>query len=318
MLVLSKALLKPVKLPRGTSLAVAFLALLPVACAGPSNQEIASYAQSGISFTNQVPRVYDYAFQEAVRRDNTELLKECARVRTLTTRVTTEQTTALKSALKKRYEDTQEQIRKRLESFQVMKNHASKLGRYFVTLNALASGATSDAAENAANGIANQLGELVPGVKRVTVGNRSLEDFVGSATGLVVASFTNSKLQDHLERNADKIEEAIGLQRAMLALLVEIEKDRLQATVSTGVEQSFLNLDKDLPADWQQRREQNFNLQLQPSPLTAGLQAVTELESNFKLLVEGGQGALDTLERTIVLVGTIMDIYQASQQGVSQ
>lgn len=299
-------------------LLVVLTALLLGACAGTSNEDIARVSKSGIAFSNQAPRVYDFAFEETVKRDNAELLKERERTRAVVGSTSPEQAQALKTALQTRFEQTQIAIQKRLEQFRVMKNHSATLGRYFVTLNALASGATSEAAENAANGIANQLGELVPGVKAVSIGGKNLSELAGPATGLIVASFTNSKLNAHLARYGTDVLEAIGLQKAMMALLVEIQVDRLQARLDTSVEQSFLNLDKDLPADWQQRRQQNFNVQLQPNPLTAGLQAATELESNFKQLAQGNQGALDSLERAIVLVGTIMDIYQASQQGASQ
>ncbi len=49
-------------------LIVVLIGWMLASCAGPSNEEIASFAQSGITFSNQTPRVYDYAFQEAVQR----------------------------------------------------------------------------------------------------------------------------------------------------------------------------------------------------------------------------------------------------------
>ncbi len=300
----------------GRSLGVVFLALTITACAGASNQEIASFAQSGVTFSGQIPRVYDFAFQQAVERDNTDLLRNRERLRKL--QLTGPQLTAAKTGLEQQYDANLQEFEQRLESFRIMKEHASTLGAYFVSLNALASGASSEAAGNAANGLVTKLGGLAPQVKTISFGGAPVADLVGPLAKLAVASFTNARLQEHLKTHAGTVQEAVALQRTMFELLLEIERDREKIPADVGIKQSLLNLDKDLPPDWARQRQQSFTFQLQPNPISVALSAAKELESNFNQLVEGGQGALASLERSIVFVETVVTIYEANRQGASQ
>ncbi len=300
----------------GRYLGIVFVALTITACAGASNQEIASFAQSGVTFSGQIPRVYDFAFQQAVERDTADILKSRERLRKL--QLSGPQLAAAKTGLGQQYDNNLQAFEQRLDSFRTMKEHASTLGAYFVALNALASGASSEAAGNAANGLVNKLGGLAPEVKTISFGGAPVATLVGPLAKLAVASFTNARLQEHLNTHAGTVQEAIALQRTMFELLLEIERDREKIPADVGVKQSLLNLDKDLPPDWARQRQQSFTFKLQPSPISVALSAAKELESNFDQLVEGGQGALASLERSIVFVETVVTIFEANRQGASQ
>ncbi len=293
-------------------LIVVLIGWMLASCAGPSNEEIASFAQSGITFSNQTPRVYDYAFQEAVQRENADLLR--TRKRNIDNGLTGADSV---KALGVRYDDGLKQLKVRLSYFQEMKEHASTLGAYFVALNALASGATSEAAGTAADGLANSLAGLAPSLESISIGGANVKGLIGPLVKLAVAEYANARLQEHLSLHAGTVQNAIALQRSMFQLLANIEIDRAKAPADASVRQSLLKLDKDLPPDWAQRREQSFTFQLQRNPISAAVIAASELERNFNQLVEGGAGALARLERSIVVVETITAIYESNRQGTN-
>lgn len=294
------------------SLVFVLIGLILTACAGPSNERIARFAQSGVSFAGQIPRVYDYAFGRAVERDSETMLRDRKRVRDLLGKNLLTKADASK-ALQKQYDETRAQFEKRLQSFNTMKKHASALSSYFVALNALASGASSEAAGNAAAEFARQLGGLAPEVKTVSLGDKSLTSLIGPLAQLAVAEFTNARLQAHLERYAKTVAEAIAYQRAMFELLIEIERNRKKAPGDTEIRQAFLRVEKDLPPNWVQQNLQSFSFQLQPSPISAARIAAEQLQTNFEELAKGGQGALPRLQRSVVFAETMLTIYQSSQ-----
>ena len=55
-------------------LILAVLVLGLTACAGPQTKDFAEFASSGIRFTEQTPKVYDYAFKQEVNADSAKLI----------------------------------------------------------------------------------------------------------------------------------------------------------------------------------------------------------------------------------------------------
>lgn len=284
-----------------------------VGCAGSSNERIANMAQSGIVFTAHAPGVYDYAFDRAVSRENQDLIKKREKLRKIANNDESRKTAA--AALNTAYEDTKRQFIQRLNYFTLMKEHAWALREYFLALNVLASGAKSEAAGNAANGIVTELTKFEPDIKQVSIGGSALSDLIKPVTALAIGAFTNHRLNEHLQANAKTVLEAIGYQQAMFQLLVNIERDRKMTTSAEKLRRSFVNLDQDLPSDWSQKSRESLTFEMLANPITAALAAAEQLAQNFQLLVEGNQGAVSSLERSVVYAQIILDIYQTSKKG---
>lgn len=298
-------------LPRSRVIGSIFLlGLVLSACAGPSNEQIAAFANSGISFTRQIPDVYDYAFQRAVQRESADLIKQRKRLTDL------HRTDA--TSLAQAYQARRDSLVERRDQFRKMKAQAAKLGEYFVALHALSAGATSDAAGSAADGIARQLDVLAPEIKAIKIGNSALTSLFKPVAGLAVSTFANAKLQEHLKKHAKSVQEAIALQRTMFELLVKIETGREKEPADAELRLSFLKLDSDIPADWPQKWAQSFNVGLASNPVSAAESAATELESAFRQLVESGRSTLARVERSIALIDAIVTIYRGNPPGAEQ
>ena len=291
---------------RPTAFAV-LASLLIAACA--SNEKIASFAQSGIAYTEEVPKAYDYAFAQAVDRNSADLIKQ--RERLPANRLSGDR-------LKQAYGENNEALKRRLDYLGVMKRHLTTLQDYFIVLYALASGSASAAAGEAADGLAGQLAELSPKVKDISIGDKVLRDFVGPIASLTVGAFVNARLQEHLAAHADTVREGIALQEAMFGLLLEIESDRQEIKVDHQVAKELADLRRDLPADWKERRRQVLAFQLAPGPISAAEEASRQLGSNFDQLVQGGQGTLSSLERAIAYLDTVVRLYEANKLGGEQ
>ena len=290
----------------GRIAAALFAMLALAACAGPGNEELASFSTSGVGFAQQAPKVYDYAFAQAVKRDSDSLLLNRKRLR---------DAGASGDLLVSTYRANNAALKQRLESFAVMKQHAADLQAYFVALNALAGGAEAEAAGKAADDLANGVAGFAPKIKEISIKGVAVVGLIEPVAKLAVAGFTNARLQKHLEAHGDAILEAIVLQKAMFKLLLEIESDPAQISFDIALREELANLKKDLPADWGQRRLRSFNFQLAPNPISLALTAAGELEANFKSIVEGGQGTLARLERAVVQVEAVVDILETEFKG---
>lgn len=295
---------------RSSVLAVMVCGALLSACAGPSNEQIAALANTGIAFSKQVPEVYDYAFQHAALRESADLLKQRADMRKLGA--------TDGSRLETSYRNRKAALAERQDAFGKMIEHAAKLEAYFSALQALSSGKAAEDAAGTADGIASQLGALSLDFKAIKVGSTALSSLFKPVTALAVSSFANEKLQTHLKQHAKSVHEAIALQRSMFKLLLEQERTRRKAPHDVALQQSLKNLTSELPADWTQRWVQSFDFRLQSTPVSVAEKATGELETAFKQLVETGTGTLAQVERSIVLIDAIVSIFKGNPTGADQ
>jgi hypothetical protein len=274
-------------------------------CAGPGNERIAQVAQSGEVFAAQAPRVYDVAFEIAVHRDSTDLVKQRQRAEVLPAEA--------QAAVRQAFAANTRLLAERLEQFDVMKEHARLLRTYFSRLDALASGGGASAAGEAATNVAGELQKLVPKIEGITIGGSSVGGLVGPLVSLGVSTFTNARLQEHLEASGEKVREAIALQRAMFALLLKFEQDRARAAEEAAIKAAFDSFDKPLASDWAARRLKSFT----PSPVTNALSAARDaaeqLQSNYEDLLTGGDGSIGRLQNALALVGAVVTVFETSR-----
>lgn len=282
-------------------------------CGGPSNQQFAEFAQSGIAFTEQVPAVYDYAFAEQVNADSAELIGE----RELAKRMDISGDDLIGTV--KNRDDT---LRERIEQFNTMKQHALLLRSYFAALFELASGERAEQAGHSASGIAAQLEDMAPDIRNISIGNVPLSGLLKPAAELGVSTFQNKLLQEHLEQDYATIWEAMSLQRAMLQELraLELKRDKLawDARAKAEVAEPLADLPTALPANWRERRLALLATSPSQTPVSAAIEAVDTLRLNFKSLATRQEGALDRLERSIVWMDALLTAYETAREGAEK
>lgn len=290
----------------GLHKAAVLLALFMVAgCAGASNEQIAQVAQSGEVFAAQVPRVYDVAFEIAVNRDSADLARQRQRAEGLPAEA--------QAAVKQAFVANTKLLAQRSDQFDVMKAHARLLQTYFTRLNVLASGGGSAAAGQAASNAADELQKLVPKVKGISIAGSSVTDFIGPLVDLGVSTFTNARLQEHLKASGAKVQEAIALQRAMFALLLKFEQDRLTAAEDAAVMVAFDDFDKPLPSTWAAQRLKSFTPPPVTNALSAARDAADQLQSNYEELIAGGDGSIGRLRNALALVGAVVTVFETGR-----
>lgn len=291
----------------GAIVVLAVLAL--VACSGPANERIAAFAHSGATFAGDAPGVYDYAFRTAVDRESADLAAQHAKV----VKQPSEHRSSLVEALGKAHDEKEKHLEQRLQHFNLMKRHARTLKTYFAYLANLAGDDPSDQVATAMSGVAKRLGSLAPSVRDVELGGKKLINSLAPLSNIVVGIVANSRLKQHLEMYGDDVDEAIGMQQAMFELLLEIEGDRALIANKQEVRSALMNVGRDLPADWPDRRRRLFASQLQPSPISAGRDAARELRASFRDLNAGGDGALARLQEAVVLVKAVQAVFDNVQ-----
>ena len=189
------------------------------ACAGPRTKDFAEFARSGIRFTEQTPKVYDYAFTQEVNADSAKIIGDRDRAKELGV-----SGDKLAETLKERNAFFIE----RLEQFNLMKKHAILMRSYFTVLAKLASEENVEEAGKAAANIASQMESLVPKIKTIKVLDSPISDLFQPITKIVVEALKNAYLKKHLEQHGQTIWNAIELQRDMFVLLLKIEQEQDQ------------------------------------------------------------------------------------------
>ena len=288
---------------------VVLTALALVACGGPANERIAAFAQSGATFAGDAPGVYDYAFRAAVDRESADLAAQHAQI----VKRPADDRSSLVAALGTALDAQDLHLKQRLQYFNLMKRHAETLEAYFAYLANLASDDPSEQVATAISGVSEQLSSLAPSVRNVEFGGKSLVALFAPLSKIVIGLVANSRLKKHLETYGDDVDEAIGMQQAMFELLLEIEGDRAIIANQQEVRSALMNVGRNLPADWPDRRRRLFASQLQPSPIGAGRDAARELRASFRDLSAGGDGALARLQEAIVLMKAVKAVFDNAQ-----
>jgi len=288
-------------------LILAVLVLGLTACAGPQTKDFAEFANSGIRFTEQTPKVYDYAFRQEVNADSAKIISN------------RELPGASGELLAESLEGKNTEFLRRLDDFNLMKKHAILMRSYFMVLGKLASGENTEEAGNAAASIANQMENLVPQITKVAVLGKSVTGLLQPFTKITVGAVTNAALKKHLEQHGDSIRKAIDLQREMFQILrnIEIEQDEIagKQRAKLVLEKPLKNLKNDLPANWSEQRLALLTVSPTETPLSAALQATQELQENLRSLALNQGSTIDRLERSILWMNALIDAFEKVQGG---
>lgn len=286
-------------------LACGFL-LVAAACAGPSNDQFASMANAGKAFTAQVPAVYQYAYNQALKDSTAEFQKNHAKALSLST--PSARQTVLQSLGSDLSNDNKALIQ-RQALFDAMVRQSDLLNRYFTQVSLLAGGGEADKAGAAANEAAKALSSYVSELSMpIGSGGKTVDQVFGSVTSLVVGQVSNKALQENLTAHGKSVLGAIRVQSEMLAQLQKDALDAREAALGAELKSALLQ-DKALPSNWAQTRVELLARKPELNPISTTLKASRELETTFRALSAGGAGGVDELNRAIVITETLINAF---------
>jgi hypothetical protein len=281
------------------------------ACVGPQNKDFAEFANSGIRFTDQAQKVYDYAFRQEVNADSAKIAGDRELAKSLVD---------LGNILANTLKERDNIFLKRLEQFNIMKKHALLLRSYFIALAKLASEENVEEAGKSAANVANQMENLVPEIKTKVI--EPLSGLFQPAAKIAVQALTNQCLQAHLEQYGTTVLSAIDLQREIFSILYKIELEQdLKAwrkREDSELAKPLKDLKNDLPANWSHQRLALLTVSPIETPLSAAIKAAEELEQNLKSLAANQGNTIDNLERSIIWTSALIEAFEKMQGGATK
>lgn len=289
------------------------VALFSTSCAGPQVKNFVDFANSGVLFTEQAPKVYDYAYCFEVNMDTAKLIED--RENAIELEISGD---PLAETLRKR----NQLFLERLENFNLMKKHSLLLRSYFKALANLAADQVPEQAGKAASNLASQLRILEPKIGNIKIQGVAVASLFQPAAEFAIAAFRNTKLKQHLENHGKAIFDAIELQREMFVLLrkIELDQDRQGWRQRQNMElaRPLKDLEKSLPANWPQQRLLLLTASPSETPVSASIHAAGELQKNLKSLSADQGGVLDQLERSIIWIDALLQAFEKARVGESQ
>lgn len=294
---------------------------LAVSGCGANSEDFAKFANAGATFGDSAPNAYDYAYEQFVR---TQLTDIAVNNRRASEAAAANRPKPVVEALQKDLEETARATfensmayRKQLSG---AKEHAQALRNYFVALRALASDVEPDAAGKSAAGFAERLTALTGVSGNFSVGGAGfsaaslLQPFVTRA----VAAYQNERLRRHLERYQKPVGDAIALQEAMFAAMRKFEVARGYEWVAIRTRQDlasqYADLSKPLPGDWLDKSMKVLTTEPGPSPISQALEAAHLLRASFEDLLQGKASALGNLEQAAAYINVLIGAFEAARR----
>jgi hypothetical protein len=260
-------------------------------------------ATAGKAFTAQVPAVYQYAFDQAIKESTAELQKDHEAAMALSS--ARARKTVLDS-LAANFDNTNEALKQRHKLFDAMVRQSELLNKYFTQVAQLAGGADAAAAGAAADEAAKALSTYVSELSMPIGNDKTVNGVFGSVTGLVIGELSNKALQDNLKKHGNSILGAIRVQSEMLAQLQQNALDARDATLDAQLKSALMQ-DATLPTSWAATRSSLLARKPELNPITSALKASQELEATFRSLSADGTGAVTELNRAIVITETLIN-----------
>lgn len=306
--------------PRLKATALLVAALLLSAC-GAGSADFAKFANAGATFSDSAPGAYDYAYEQFVRTQLTDIAVNNRKASEAAAAgrpkpVVDQLQRDLAETAKNTFDNTMA-YRKQLAG---AKEHATALRDYFVALRALASDIEPEAAGASAAGFAQKLGQLTGASATFSVvGSQfSAASLLQPFVRLAVAEYRNERLRRHLETYQQPVGDAIALQEAMFAAMRRFEVARGYEWVAIRTRQDlaaqYADLSKPLPPDWLEKSMKVLSTEPGPSPISQALDAAHLLRTAFENLLQGKAGALGNLEQAAAYINVLIGAFEAARR----
>jgi len=207
-----------------------------------------------------------------------------------------------------------EQLQKRLQLLNEIKEHNLLLRSYFVQLSALAESNAPSSIGETAKATANNLVEVGNIISDGSFGGDKIGGIVEPVATIIVAQYQNAALEKELKARSDSIANELEIQRAAMkalttsmqsnyALLIQ-EKERIQ------VIEPFVKEGNQLPAKWSERRKEVLKTNVKIESVKAAEKAADDLKKSFIALVEN-RFTLADLELLIQDINRIASLIEA-------
>jgi len=296
------------------------VALVLGAC-GAGSADFAKFANAGATFSDSAPNAYDYAYEQFVR---TQLTDIAVNNRKASEAAAAGRPKPVVDALQKDLEETARNTFQNSMAYRKAlsgaKEHAAVLRAYFVALRALASDVEPEAAGNSAAGFAEKLKELTGLNDKFSVGGGgfSAASLIRPFVSRAVAAYRDARLRKHLETYQKPVGDAIALQEAMFAAMRKFEVARGYEWVAIRTRQDlatqYADLSKPLPGDWLEKSMKVLTTEPGPSPISQALEAAQLLRASFEGLVEGKATPLASLEQAAAYINVLIGAFEAARR----
>lgn len=165
---------------------------------------------------------------------------------------------------------------------------ATLLGKYFEAITELTNGKAQKAAVTSADGLVDAINGLNPEVEKARFGGKSVKDYLGPTTTLVVAHFEVRGLNRDLQKAAPVIDQALSLQEAAVAALTDQMRDSLKASLEVRETTDVIGpyvAKGPLPGDWAEKRAAYVRATVALESAENAKKSVTALHEAFRKLV---------------------------------
>jgi hypothetical protein len=247
-----------------------------VSCTGARTNQFDDFAQAGVKFADALPPVLDDSFQYAVETDSLVLIESRKGLST-----SEEKLTAI--------ETSNENLSERVILINDLKRHAKLLRSYFIALKALAQTEEASGISDATKGLVESLRRVDDRILSKSIGGIDVNNLVGKATKISVATFQSAALNRELKLHAEVIEHEISIQQAVLSVLRDAMKGdqdtRNAFTDREKIIRPFV-VDEKLPKNWSTLRLEVLKKKIEFSSLDAATDAAQALRLNFIALSE--------------------------------
>lgn len=251
------------------------LTALSACTQGASPDSVNQFAAAGVAFTNTVSDLVDESFRLTVKSDSGILIQGRSAID--------------RAAAAKELEGSDTDLRDRLAILRDFRAHSNVLRAYFLELQSLAQSNAPTEASTAAGSLVGKATALGLNLKSATIANKSIEDLIPAAVRIGVSNLQSAALQRELEASAETMERELALTEAFLTALAEAAQADFESIQAAQNRDTIGRpyIEKDIPADWAERRVAAFRAELKFTALDDAQDASRLLRANFIQLAEG-------------------------------
>lgn len=271
------------------------LALAAGGCtAAADTARLETVAKAGIAYAAEAPPLLDRAFEAAVAVDSRALVEARDGLSEEQRREALQQFDAA--------------MAERLKDYGAARRHHGLLRSYFVALRALLESDGRKASGTVAKRLVAELERLSPRLKKMRMGDVSVNGLLEPAVAMTVASFRSAALRRELEARGPAIERELALQEALVtALARQVRADReilSGAFRNDEVVAPYVSA-KRLPKTWPGRRLKSLREPADVEAALAAEQAVRALRQAYVAAVEGRLDAGQAAELATTVEGFV-------------
>jgi hypothetical protein len=283
--------------PNRLCLVLTLLAICLSACATRRLTQFNTFAQAGVTYTTTSQAVVTDAAAATVNADSALLIHYRSNLG--------------EDARRTRINQSDNNLKERLQLLQLINAHGKVLAAYFTTLASLSDPKATDTTGTAAESAYNAFAKVSPELKNAKLGSTTVASLIPTITAPLVAVFKAHALDSQLKKHAKDIADEIALQQAAFAVIKQEFKTDLQAAQNLREVDNineFVSVGA-LSADWSIERQSLLSTPVTIAQSDAASKAADQMGKAWADLVAN---KLDSNGLTL-LMGDISNILSIAQ-----